>query len=277
MTDDMPADPGTGERTVRLDDGGVPVVQDGRPGAPTMLLIQNAVAPISLWDPVVPLLAAGHRVIRADLVGHGRSGYDVPAQARRAGAVLDTLGVNRVMAIGHSSGGSVATALAEQRPGTVAALALIDTGPSPDAKIPEPRQARLLSAPLAGRLLWQLKTQSTIRKAARTGFARPADIPDALVKRTQAMSYRSFTATMRGYQDYLSERSIPGRLVALCLPVLVIFGSDDRRWRSSSATDYRAVPGTRVELLPAAGHTPIVDDPQATARLLLDFAAAHPR
>jgi len=264
-----------------MDDGDVHVLEDGKPGAPAVLLIQNAVAPLALWDPLVPLLADGYRVIRVDLIGHGRSGpdagYDVPAQARRAGAVLDKLGAGRVMVIGHSSGGSVATALAEQRPGKMRALALIDTGPSPDAKLPEPPAARLLMAPLAGRLLWQLKTEATIRKAARTGFTSPVVIPDALIAHTQALTYRSFTATMRGYGDYIGQRSIPDRLAALGLPVLVIFGADDRRWRSSSAAAYRDVPGARVELLPGLGHTPIVEDPEATAKLLLDFAAAHPR
>lgn len=255
------------------------VVQDGRPGAPALLLIQNAATPIALWDPVIPALAGACRVIRADLLGHGKSGpaaaCDVPAQAGRAGAALDRLGVGRAMVVGHSSGGMVATALAEQRPGLVAGLGLINTGPSPDAKIPDPLAARLLNAPLAGRLLWRLKTEATIRKAARTAFTRPVDMPDALVAHTQAMTYRSFTATMRGYWDYLRRRSIPDRITALGLPVLVIFGAEDRRWRSASAAAYREVPGARVELLPGVGHTPIVEAPQPTASLLLDFAAAH--
>jgi pimeloyl-ACP methyl ester carboxylesterase len=285
MAEHASGGPGAGDRLAGVDlpgvdDSDVRVTEDGKPGTPALLLIQNAVAPMALWDPLVPLLTGGYRVIRVDLLGHGRSGvgagYDVPAQARRAGAVLDRLGVNRVTAVGHSSGGSVATALAEQRPGNVTALVLINTGPSPDAKIPDPPLTRLLSAPLAGRLLWQLKTEATIRKAARTGFSRPADIPGALIEHTRAMTYRAFTATMRGYHDYISQRSIPLRLAALGLPVLVIFGSDDQRWRSSSAGAYRDVPGARVELLPGAGHTPIVDDPRATARLLLDFAAPQP-
>jgi pimeloyl-ACP methyl ester carboxylesterase len=259
------------------DDDDLPVVQDGSPGAPVLLLLQNAAAPPALWDPVVPSLAAACRVIRIDALGPGpssRAGYDVPAQVRRAGAALDRLGVDRVTAIGHSSGGIVATALAEQRPGQVAALALINTGPSLDAKIPDAPFARLLDVPLAGPLLWRMKTDATIRKAAQTAFTRPVDIPDALVAHMQDMTYRSFTATMRGYRDYLQQRSIPGRLSGLGLPVLVIFGTDDRRWRSASAAAYRDVPGARVELLPGVGHTPIVEDPQTTAKLLLDFAAA---
>lgn len=281
MTEHLPGGPDAGDRFVRLDDGDVHVVEDGKPGAPALVLIENAAAPIDMWDPVVPPLADAYRVIRVDLLGHGRSstaaGYDVPAQASRVGAVLDKLGVNQVTAIGHSSGGMVATALAEQRPGKVAALALINTGPNPDAKIPDPPFARLLNAPLAGRLLWRLKTEDTIRKSARTGFTRPVDIPGALVEHLQGMTYRSFTATMRGYWDYISQRSIPDRIAPLGLPVLVIFGDDDRRWHSSSAADYRDVPGARVILLPGVGHTPMMEDPQTTATLLLDFAAAvHP-
>jgi pimeloyl-ACP methyl ester carboxylesterase len=261
-----------------MPDTDVHVVEDGRPGAPALLLLQNAVTPIALWDPVVAPLAAAHRVIRLDLVGRGRSGpageYDVPAQARRAGVTLDRLGVGRVTVIGHSSGGMVATALAEERPGLVSALALIDTGPSPAARIPDSPLTRLLDAPLAGPLLWRLKTADTLRKAASNGFTRPVDIPDALIEHVREMTYRSFTATMRGYWDYLSQRSIPARLAGLGLPLLVIFGTEDRRWHSSSAADYRQVPGARVEMLSGVGHTPIMEDPQTTASLLLDFTAA---
>ena len=59
----------SGIATSRQAAGDVPVVQDGRPGAPALLLIQNAAAPIALWDPVAPALASAYRVIRVDLLG----------------------------------------------------------------------------------------------------------------------------------------------------------------------------------------------------------------
>ena len=128
---------------------------------------------------------ARYRVIRVDLLGHGRSaspadGYDIPAQARRVAAALDKLGVSRVTVIGHSSGCTVATALAEQRPDAVAALALIDMGPSPDAKIPESLLFRLLLAPLTGRLLWQLRTEAAIRKGRAHRVHPPCGHPRRL-------------------------------------------------------------------------------------------------
>jgi pimeloyl-ACP methyl ester carboxylesterase len=57
----------------------------------------------------------------------------------------------------------------------------------------------------------------------------------------------------------------------------VIFGTEDERWPSSGAAAFRVVPGARIELLVGVGHLPIMEDPQATAELLLDFAeaAAH--
>jgi pimeloyl-ACP methyl ester carboxylesterase len=207
------------------------------------------------------------------------------ATALGAGTVLDRVGVGQVTAIGHSTGGYVATTLAEQRPAQVAALALINTGPDPDAYIDQGLLGRLLLAPLPGRLLWRLRTEATIRKALTSAFTRPIDIPDTIIQDTLGMTHRALAATGRAGDNHLKQRALPDRLTALGLPVLVIFGADDHRWRSSSAAAYRAVPaayravpGARVELPPGVGHTPMQEDPQTTSTLLLDFAAAagHP-
>ena len=279
MTEHMPGDPGAGGRFVRLEDGDMHVVENGKADAPALFLLTNAAVPMAIWDPVVPSLADAYRVIRVDLLGHARStspadGYDIPAHGRRVGAALDRLGVSRVTVIGHSSGCTVATALAEQRPDAVAALALIDMGPSPDAKVPERLIVRLLLTQFPGRLLWRLRTEATIRKAARTGFTRPVDIPDAFIEHVLGITHRGFVGAMRAPLSYLEQRSLPDRLTALGLPLLVVFGTDDQRWHSSSAAAYSVVPGARVELLPGVGHTPMMEDPQTTGRLLLEFAAA---
>jgi pimeloyl-ACP methyl ester carboxylesterase len=280
VTRHIPGGPGPGHGFVRLGDGDMHVVQDGQPGAPALLLIHGSTASAASWDPVVPSLASTYRVIRVDLPGHGRSsspatGYDIPAQARRVGAALDRIGASRVTVAGHSMGCMVATALAEQRPATVAALALIGMGPGLDAKIPDGLLLRLLQRPFPGRLMWRLRTKAAVRQAIRRcALARRADIPDAMIRDTLRMTYRAFAATTSAALEYLWQRTLPDRLAVLGVPVLVIAGSQDPRYRSSSAAAYRSVPGARVELLPGVGHFPMLEDPQTTSALLLDFAAA---
>ncbi|MGW0195642.1 alpha/beta fold hydrolase [Nonomuraea sp. NPDC003201] len=266
----------TESSTLPLDDGDIHVRQDGPRDAPPLLLIHGTASSAMWWDLLVPLLTRSHRVIRIDLLGHGRSGqpadgsYAVPDQARRAGAALDRLGVEHAVVAGHSSGGAVATALAEQRPDLVTALALINTGPSMDAFIAQESAA-------IGPSQWP-PSDELIRQFSSTGFRR-ADhpIPQAFVDELRGMSFPAFVAIMQAPREYLEERALPDRLKDLGKPLLVIFGVEDRRWRSSSAADYGVVPGAKVELLPGSGHSPIVEDPPRTAELLLAFTAIHRR
>jgi len=252
------------------------VCQDGPREAPVLLLIHGSASSARSWDALVPLLAAPgtHRVVRVDLLGHGGSDkpddgrYAIPDQARRTGEVLDRLGAGRAVVVGHSSGGVTATALAEERPELVSAVVLVNTGPSLGAFIATGSGA---AAPAQ----WP-PSDEQIRQFASTGFSRPGyRVPDALLGEVRAMTPHSFTATMGATRAYLEERALPERLAVLGKPLLVLFGEDDRRWRSSSAADYHAVPGARVELLPGLGHSPILEDPPRVAGPLLDFAALH--
>jgi pimeloyl-ACP methyl ester carboxylesterase len=217
------------------------VVHDGPRQAPPLLLIHGSGASGGSWSQVVPALAGHHHVIRVDLPGCGQSppapSYDVPAQAGRVAALLDDLGLRDVAVAGHSSGGYVATTLAEQRPDLVRSIALISTGPSLDALLPQP------------------------------------DISDDLVAEMRGTMYRAFRRVARRNAAYIAERSVPERLAALEVPVLVIFGAADPRWEPSSAHQYDAVPNARVELLPGVGHIPILEAPEATSKLLLGFTA----
>ncbi len=193
-------------------------------------------------------------------------------QAARVGDVVDALDIGPVVVVGHSSGGFVATALAEQRPDLVSAVALIDTGPCFDAFLPQGLLGRLVPAPVLGRLIWGLRSGVSIRKGLATAFTRPVEIPDAIIDVVRGMTYRAFVGGPRASRAYLTERPIPARLAKLDTRLLVMFGTEDRRWRSSSAQDYRAVPRARVELLPGVGHTPMFEEPQRTSELLLEFA-----
>ncbi|MEQ4302088.1 alpha/beta fold hydrolase [Plantactinospora sp. B6F1] len=275
------AEAGT-DSTLPLDGGSIHVRQDGPPDAPALVLVHGLAGSTHWWDPLVPMLARSHRVIRVDLLGHGWSakpageGYTIPEQGRRVGAALDRLGVRQAVVVGHSTGGSVATALAEQRRDLVTALALVNSGPDLDAFISDGFVGQLLFVPVVGQLLWPARTDGIVRRGLGTAVSsRDYEIPQQLVDDVRGMTYHALTATSRAADDYLRQRPLPDRLAPLDKPLLVIFGEEDRRWRSSAADGYRVVPGARVELLPGVGHSPMLEDPPRTAELLLAFAALH--
>ncbi len=92
-------------------------------------------------------VGAGHRVIRLDLIGHGgteapASGYTIERQAKLMAAVLGKLGIGSVIAIGHSMGGEVATALAEADPSRIERLVLIDSPPKAETTLSSVRGSR---------------------------------------------------------------------------------------------------------------------------------------
>ncbi|MFG2088729.1 MULTISPECIES: alpha/beta fold hydrolase [unclassified Spirillospora] len=271
-----------GTSILPLDGGGVHVRQDGPRDAPALVLIHGLAGSTRWWDSFVPELAGSYRVLRVDLLGHGRSakpsgeGYAIPEQGRRVGEVLDRLGVEHALVVGHSTGGSVATALAEQRRDLVSAVALIDSGPRLDAFVSDGFVGRLLFVPAVGQLLWRFRTDRVVRQGLGTAFSRRGyDVPQQLVDDVRAMTYHALTATSRAADDFLERRALPDRLAALGKPLLVMFGEEDRRWRPSSAADYRTVPGARVVLLPGLGHSPMLEDPSRTAEHLLAFAETH--
>jgi pimeloyl-ACP methyl ester carboxylesterase len=257
---------------------GMHVVHDGPRQAPPLLLIHGSGASGSFWGPVVGALAGHHHVIRVDLPGCGHSppapSYDVPEQAGRVAMLLDDLGLRHVTLVGHSSGGYVATALAEQRPDLAGSLALISTGPSLDALLPQPFILRALLAPPLGPLLWPRRSDAMIRKGISAMTARPVDIPGDAVADLRSITYGAFRKVLRRNAAYVAERSVPERLADLDVPVLVIFGAADPRYEPSSAHHYDAVPNARVEMLPGVGHVPILEAPETTSELLLGFTAA---
>lgn len=262
------------ESILPLHGGNVHVCQDGPRDAPVLLLIHGTGASARSWEPMLPLLTGSYHVIRVDLLGCGRSatpdddaGYLVANQARRLGAALDQLGVERAVVVGHSSGGMFATALAEHRSDLVTAVVLINTGPDMAAYIA--RDVPLRAAP------WTELTDEQIRQAMSDGFHPGFAIPQSYVDQFRGIDFQAFGATSQAIRAYLDERSLPARLAGLDRPLLVLFGEQDRRWRPSAAADYRVVPGATVEMLSGLGHSPNLEDPSRTAAHLLAFTAQH--
>lgn len=82
----------------------------GDPAAPPMVLLHGLGEAASAWEPVLPALAATHRVYAVDLRGHGRSArpgrYSFAVMRDDVIGFLDAVGVHRCVLIGHSAAAS---------------------------------------------------------------------------------------------------------------------------------------------------------------------------
>jgi pimeloyl-ACP methyl ester carboxylesterase len=94
----------------------------------------------------------------------------------------------------------------------------------------------------------------------------------------RAMTYTSFDDSPSAEDDYTSQEPLDQRVRDAAVPLMVIFGAEDQIYNTTAAlAAYKAtVPGVITHEIPGAGHSPNVEKPDETAKLVLDFAAAAP-
>jgi pimeloyl-ACP methyl ester carboxylesterase len=237
------------------------------------------------WDPIIPLLSEHHRVITFDLLGHGGSekpgsGYEIESQSAAIAAAMNQLGIRQATVVGHSLGGLVATSLAEQSSDLVDRVVLIAT-PAEKGDADEPFLAGLATTPVIGEAIWRLKLPSMVRSQYSSFFAPGTEVSDVFDNSDQVvddlgdMTYDAYSKTSSEADDFLAGGSIPSRLTTTGVPVLAIDGADDQILDANAVLDkYEAIPGARIVPIDDAGHSPNVEQPQATANAIVDFADA---
>lgn len=121
---------------------------------PPVLLVHGFTCDSHDWCYQMPALAPKHRVIAVDLRGHGHSsapadGYTPRGYAADLAALLELVGAEPVVAVGHSMGGSAVVALAVEHPGKVRAVVPVDSAFGSDRESSGAREA--LTAALRGK------------------------------------------------------------------------------------------------------------------------------
>ncbi len=248
-----------------------------KPETLPIVLIHGSGGAINWWDDLIPLLSPDHRVIAIDLLGYGGSvkpdsGYSIDSQAGLVAQVLAGLEVDQAVAVGHSLGGKVVTALAGKSPGLVAGITIIDTGPDSGYGTLT-GSAKLVQIPLIGPALWRIGPDSMIRKSVGQGFAPGYDVPDKYVEDIRAMTYPAYHDSFEEQDAYTDETPLDDRLEKTGKPLLVIFGAEDQIFSAREALSaYAAIPGVTTKLIEGSGHSPQVEKPQETASAILNFA-----
>ncbi len=280
-------------RILELPGGAVQVVDEGptiarvarRDSAtqPPIVLLHCFGCSLHWWDRIVPLLTKRHRVIRVDLLGFGgsekpKSGYSMEDQARLVALALGRLHVQGAVVVGHSIGFKVATALASESSELVDRLVDIDSASDPSFG-DLPFLARLNFTPVIGQALHRIAPDFAIKDSYESAFAPGYDLgdfSDQVVDDFRAMTYTSYDRSPAEADDYGNELPLDERIRTAAVPLLVIFGEEDQLYDdpAAAAQAYDDVPGARITMIPGAGHSPNVEKPARTTRLILRFATA---
>jgi pimeloyl-ACP methyl ester carboxylesterase len=264
-------------RIFSLPGGDIQVVERGpRAGSP-IVLVHCYTCSINWWEGMIPLLAREHRVVAMDLLGHGgsekpSSGYSIENQANLVAQALGRLGVRDAEIVGHSLGGPISIALAEQSPQLVDRLVIIDS--IPDTSYGDVGFiGELPYRPVLGQTLWRIKPDFSIEDGLEVAFAPGFPVPDDFVEDVKRLTYNAYLDSHQSFDDYTGEEPLPLRAAMTERPVLAIMGAEEQIADDPGAAlaAYRAA-GAKTKLILGAGHSPNVEKPAQTAALVLAFA-----
>lgn len=242
----------------------------------TVFLVHGAGGRAEQWRRVWPgLLAAGHRVVAFDALGHGDS--PAPRHWRSyAGAewvadlrcLLDREASATNLLVGHSYGSLISLA-ALLLPGAPVERALLLAPPAPDAM---PRAPRLAYLPVPV-LEW-------MRPQLSAGFRAAAWGPDAalaLVDEETAISDRNSLYVFKAmWRQWLQLE--PAALGGLTTPLQILAGEADRLTPPAGAQRLAAMLGqASPKLLPRCGHQLPLERPAAVLAAILGSERASRR
>jgi 3-oxoadipate enol-lactonase len=257
---------------INIEDTEAPV---GRPDAATIVFGHGLMFSGRMFDDQVDRLAPRYRCVTIDWRGQGRSpaadgGYDMDTLADDAAAIIQELALGKVHWVGLSMGGFVGMRLAARRPELIRSLSLLDTsaGPEDPDKV---GQYRLL-AKIYG-LLGLRPVQSRVKPLlfGPTYLNSPESEPqiEAWLNEVKAARRSGIKKAIYGVTD---REPIADELGNVAAPTLVVLGADDVATPVAKAEALnKLIPGSQLEIVPNAGHSSTIEQPDAVSDLLEAF------
>lgn len=232
-------------------------------GTPALVFVHGWSCDRSYWEGQLEPFSVDFRVVAIDLAGHGESGVDreewtIASYGADVAAVVEELGLERVVLIGHSMGGDVVVDAARLLPGRVAGMIWVDTyGRLGTVRTSDQVQAFL--APLRAdfadstyafvlRMFPPTTDPALAERVARDMAAAPADIALASLE-----------------SSITNDRVVPGALEELDLPVVSLNPE-----RSSPDVESLMRHGVEVVLVPGVGHFMMLEDPAGFNAILME-------
>jgi proline iminopeptidase len=270
-------------------DGGVLRGHRGGTGAPALLLHGGAAVPDYMAECAAALdglFATIRYTQRGTPPSEAGPPYTIESHAADAVAVLDALGIDRAWAIGHSWGGHLALHLAHLHEDRLLGLLLIDPlGADPTVFVE-------LDANLRRGMTGDERARvDEIEERRRGGAVVEADLlerfrlvwPHYFAQRERAIpppihvGVQSSIETNRSIAAHFEAETLVFGLPGVALPARFIHGADDPMPVASTERTAALFEDARVETVPAAGHFPWLEEPEAfraaVERLLADVEA----
>lgn len=266
----------------------------GDPGSPTAFVLLHGFGSSTYsWRVVMEGLAQYGFVVAFDRPAFGLSERPMPgewqgqnpyspeAQVELTVGLMDALGLERAVLIGHSSGGAVALQGALEHPERVSALVLVD--PAVYRGGGPPAWSRwLLYTPQMGRLGPLLMRQ--LAGEPGQGFLEAAWSDPQKIDEATREAYRK-PLQVENWDRALWELSkasrapqLAGRLSEVGVPALVLYGADDQIVPPALSERLASeLPEARAAALPNCGHVPQEECPEDFLAQLEPWLAALPR
>jgi 3-oxoadipate enol-lactonase len=257
--------------TLRSDDAEVfyEIQGDG----PPVVLLHPFPVDHEFWLPVIPALQSRYRLILPDLRGHGASeiGQGPAVMAKHAAdiaRIVDAAEVGKAAFIVCSIGGYIVFEFLRRYRSRVSALAFCDTRPQADTT--EARANRLKNADRVLEQGSEQFLQGMIPKllGATTVSSRP-DLVEVALRMMRKMAPENISLVLRG----MAERpDSTADLKHINLPTLIIIGEEDALSTGADGELMRQnIPGSRLKMIPKAGHYAPWERPEAVGPLLRQF------
>jgi haloalkane dehalogenase len=251
--------------------------QAGEQTAPAVLLVHGYPESSYMWHRVLPLLAdAGWRALAPDLPGYGDSepgpeDGSWEAHVRALERFVDELQPGPVVLVTHDWGVMIGLRWACDHPGAASALVISDGGFFSDRRWHD--LANAMRTPEEGERL--------IDGYTREGFAAALGaVSSGIDEQALAEYWKAFADDARRrrhlelYRSGDFEKLVPydGRLAALELPALILWGGGDRFAGVRMAQRFHdELAGSELEVIADAGHFVWDDEPERAGAALVDF------
>lgn len=256
---------------------GVELYAEEAGAGPPVVLIHAGICDSRMWDSQWQSFQRGHRLVRYDLRGFGRSPLSAGRFSHPADliALLEELELGPAALVGVSLGGGVALQVAVARPELVSALVLVGSGVRGHewsehvTRAWEEEEAALERGDLDAAVEVNLRTW--VDGPNRS----PDDVDPDVRRRVGEMQRRAFEVQLAVGEPAVEEAlvlDVAERLDEISAPALVIVGTEDLPDMHAIAERLaRELPSARSARIEGAAHVPSMERPAEFEALVLPF------